>query len=310
MLIVSVFQGIGNQLFHYAYARAQSLRMGVPFKLDNSYYEEHSEVTQFGFTYRRDYGLNRYNILENIATHEDIAAIKEEPSTRWGRLMRRLRRKFLPYYRQNIVKEDWTIFDWNLLKVGSGTWIQGYYTSEAFFKDYRDIILKEFTLKNEPNEVNKAMIERMQASNSVCMSIRRSNFLNNPLHGCCGEAYYKEAAAHIATLIGDEPPHFFIFGDDAAWIEKYFDLPFTWELVKHNNGDFYEDLRLMTHCRHHVIPNSTFSWWAAWLAQHPKKVVVAPKYWLNTSEIDYTMVLPDEWIKFEHDINTKFSGDE
>lgn len=309
MLIVQVFQGLGNQLFHYAYARAQSLRMKVPFKLDITYYDLHEHQERYGVKFTRSYGLDRFNVLENIATEHEINSLKNEPTTLWGRLMRRIRRKCLPYYRQSVVKEDWTIFDWNLLKVGGDTWIHGYYTSEVFFKDYRDIILKEFSLKNEPSDENKVMINRMQASNSICLSIRRGDFIKNPLHACCGEAYYLEAANRIVELINQPNPHFFIFSDDVAWVKNYFKLPFDWEFVEHNKGDFYEDLRLMTHCKHHVIPNSTFSWWGAWLAQYPQKIVVAPKYWLNTSEIDYSMVLPQEWITIEHDINCKFTGD-
>ncbi len=299
MVIVKIFQGIGNQLFQYAYGRALSLRSGYNFKMDISYYINYSEVTDHGFTYKRDYGLNNFNIVENVASEAEVT--NNQIVTGANRFSRYLNRKLderAPYYLKKRVKELDTVFDPNLLKVKDGSYIEGYYTSEKYFKDYRNEILNEFTLKAPLNSKNAEVIARMSNTESVCISIRRTNFLSNPLHNVCNEKYYNDGLKAMNDLLSNM--HVFIFSDDNDWVLKNFNIPYSHEFVTHNFPDFYEDLRLMSNCKHHVIPNSTFSWWGAWLSQHPDKKVIAPRVWLNSDTIDYSTVIPGEWIKIEN----------
>ena len=301
MVIVKIFQGIGNQLFQYAYARALSLRNGYDFKIDISYYIHYSEVTQFGFTYKRDYGLHNFNIIENIATEDEVS--KAQAIAGSNRVSHYINRKLderAPYYRKKHVKEKDTVFEPGLLNVKDGSYVEGYYTSEKYFKDYRANILNEFTLKAPVNEKNAEVIAMMQDTESVCISIRRTNFLTNPLHNVCNEKYYVDGLKAMNDLVSNM--RVFIFSDDNEWVLKNFHLPYQHEFVTHNYPDFYEDLRLMAHCKHHIIPNSTFSWWGAWLSQYPGKKVIAPRAWLNSDTIDYSTVIPDDWIKIDNKI--------
>ena len=120
----------------------------------------------------------------------------------------------------------------------------------------------------------------------------------NPVHNVCGEQYYNDGLNAMSELLKNM--QVFIFSDDNEYVTRNFKLPFEHEFVTHNFPDFYEDLRLMTHCKHHIIPNSTFSWWAAWLAQHEGKKIIAPKIWLNSDTIDYSTLIPEDWIKIEN----------
>lgn len=291
MIIARIFQGLGNQMFQYAYVRALSLRNRVQFKLDITYFIDNSG--------HRQYGLNRFNIRENIATPEEIYIIKN--GIKPNRIHNYFFRKgllFKPYYKQPYVAEHLSRFDQNLLKINSDTYIEGYFTSEIYFKDFASQIREDFTFKSLPNEKNKEFINQMALENSVCLSIRRGDFVNNPLHDVCSLNYYHDAVKCMMEKV--ENIRLYIFSDDINWVQQNFipDAPHTF--VVHNRPDFYEDFRLMQHCRHHIIPNSTFSWWAAWLGSCPEKIVVAPERWLNSSDIEYRHYLPDNWLRIKN----------
>ncbi|MFM2306412.1 MAG: hypothetical protein RLZZ367_1081 [Bacteroidota bacterium] len=299
MIIVKIFQGLGNQLFQYSYARALELNRGCQVKLDNTYYNLYSEIILHGYTVKRHYGLNRFNIKEDLASLAEIEQVKNNTgSNRVTRFINRKLNESAPYYRKQYVKELDTVYDPNLLNVKSNCYVEGYFASEMYFKKHREILLNELTLKNQASAQNAEVIKRMEDSESVCISIRRTDFLANPLHNVCTDQYYRDGLKTMADLVKNMKV--FIFSDDNEYVMRNFDIPFEHEFVTHNYPDFYEDLRLITHCKHHVIPNSTFSWWGAWLSRYKDKKVVAPRIWLNSDTIDYSTVLPEEWVKIEN----------
>jgi tellurite resistance-related uncharacterized protein len=90
---------------------------------------------------------------------------------------------------------------------------------------------------------------------------------------------------------------FFIFSDDISWAQENLHMEAPQFFVSHNtDATDYEDLRLMSLCKHHIIANSSFSWWGAWLCQNPDKKIIAPKQWYRI-DIDTRDLLPAEWIK-------------
>jgi len=294
MIIVKVFQGLGNQLFQYAMGRAVALRNNTELKLDISYYDQYAEVTQYGYTYRRGYELHRYNIAATLSTAEEVDSFIT-PRMRGQRLLNLL----MPGYVPRVVKEPFERFVPEMRDVQGKIYFDGYFTSEYFFADKADHIKQELALKGQMNDTNKALAERMAQCPSVCISIRRTNFVNNPLHETCKMSYYEDGLALLSERLGKEM-EVFIWSDDNEWTSANFKPPYTCHYMTHNFPDFHEDLRLMTHCRHHVIPNSTFSWWAAWLGERPGQIVVAPERWLNSTEIEYGHVIPARWIKIKN----------
>ena len=300
MIIVKIFQGLGNQLFQYAFGRSLSICKGYELKVDNSYYLHYSEIVHHGYTVKRNYGLNRFNILQNIAaSDEEVRKLHTvSGNNRISRLFNIEIDKRASYYLKKVVKEQDTVFDSNLLLIKDNTYIEGYFASEKYFKNHRNLILKEFTLKTQVTKKNQEIINRMHDSQSVCISIRRTDFLTNPLHNVCTDQYYKNALSTMSELVRDM--HVFIFSDDNDYVVNNFKLPFKHEFITHNYPDFYEDFRLMTNCKHHIVPNSTFSWWAAWLSDFEEKKVIAPRVWLNSTTIDFSTVIPEEWIKIEN----------
>ena len=100
----------------------------------------------------------------------------------------------------------------------------------------------------------------------------------------------------IAGKVAD--PHFFIFSDDPAWVRDNLVLKHKTTIIDHNDPKHgYEDLRLMSLCRHNIIANSSFSWWGAWLNSNPGKIIMAPARWLINPEIDTKDLLPESWLK-------------
>jgi len=274
VIIVRIHMGIGNQMFQYAFARAASIRNKTGFKLD---------LTWFDKPRHREYGLNRFNIEEHVATQAEIDHLLYRDRGPAGRRLRLLGQKLRPYYRRNFVRENLSRFDPNLRRVGPRAYVWGYFSSEEYFRDAAAVIRRDLTVKGRPSPANEAMIARMEAGESVCLSVRRGDFAANPLYDLCKPDYFLRAADRMAERV--PRAHFFVFCDDNAWVQAHLKLRHPHTFVTHNYPDFYEDLRLMTHARHHIIPNSTFSWWGAWLADDPKKIVMAPERWLNLAAL-------------------------
>ncbi|MBU4289010.1 MAG: alpha-1,2-fucosyltransferase [Proteobacteria bacterium] len=287
MIIVRLIGGLGNQLFQYALARRLSLLHDVPLKLDISQFE----------TYKlRRYSLNVFNIIEDYATEGDIVRIKEKGFASF----RRLTEKLLPYYKRSYIHERSFHFDPNILKSSKDVYLEGYWQSERYFKYIEDIICREFTVKIKPDAINERTTEHINTVNAVSLHIRRVDYISNAaiyqFHGTCTLAYYQQAVEIISQKVSS--PHFFVFSDDILWAKENLMLTYPTIFISHNNAtkDF-EDLRLMIQCKHHIIANSSFSWWGAWLNNNPDKIVIAPKKWFNDESIDTKDLLPEEWIR-------------
>jgi hypothetical protein len=184
--------------------------------------------------------------------------------------------------------------------VSGDVYLEGYWGSEKYFKDIEAIIRRELTVKTEPSPINRAMAEHICQAPAVSIHIRRGDFISNPItqkfHGVCSLEYYSKAADMIAGMV--ERPHFFVFSDDPQWAQDNLKLEYPITFVTHNSMDEdYEDLRLMSLCKYHIIANSTFSWWGAWLSRASDKIVYAPRYWLNDSSLNTSDVIPNGWIK-------------
>lgn len=287
MIIVKLMCGLGNQLFQYALARRLSLLHNVPLKLDISHFETNK---------LRKYSLNYFNIREDFAEENEIAAIKGKRIFN----LKRFAEKLIPYYNRSHVCEQKCGFDPNILKSQKNVYLEGYWQSELYFKEIEDIIRREFTFKNEADAVNKRITSLIDVINSVSLHIRRADYalepLTNQFHGTCSLAYYEQAADIIAQRFPS--PHFFVFSDDILWVKSNLLLKYQMTFISHNNTfKDYDDLRLMTHCKHHIIANSSFSWWGAWLSKNPDKMVIAPRKWFSDQNIDTKDLVPENWIR-------------
>jgi len=289
MIITKLQGGLGNQMFQYALGRHLAHIHNAELKLDISWFDNMEDNTT-----PREYKLKTLNIIENIAANDEIKRLKKyEQKNGWKYIFH----NFLFADNSIYIKEKQSSFDKNILKAYDNIYLDGFWQSEKYFsakggsppkdgqaasggKSIESIIRKEFIFKNPPSEQNKKIAKEISAINSVSAHIRRGDYINSSQHGLYGKEYYKKAEKIIKKKIKD--PCFFVFSDDTEWAKKNIIFNSKTSYITNNKGvNDYEDMRLMSMCKHNIIVNSSFSWWGAWLNQNPNKIVIAPREWVK-----------------------------
>lgn len=174
-------------------------------------------------------------------------------------------------------------FDYSLIDPTKDIVFFGYYESEIYFYNMRKILKEDFKSQYEPNPINALLDEKIEQTNSVCVSVRRGDFVGNPVHDVCKKEYFEKAINEVIHRL--DQPCFFFFSDDIEWVRENIKVPKGFSAYYESGDDFAnEKLRLMSKCKHFIISNSSFSWWAQYLCDYPKKIVIAPDRWLNHKE--------------------------
>lgn len=291
MVISNLLGGLGNQMFQYAAGRALSLQQGQTLLLDISDYS--------GYDLHQGFELNRiFDCALNLATESDVRSILGwQSSVAVRRLLKRP--AFSIFRRKGFVVEPYFHYWQEINSVPCECYLTGYWQSEKYFNDAASQIRSDFTFKPDLGKENAELGIKINQVNAVSLHVRRGDYANNPTttaaHGLCSIEYYLEAIRYVAQRV--QQPHFFIFSDDIPWVKKNLKIDFPHQFVEHNKGaESYNDMRMMSMCDHHIIANSSFSWWGAWLNSDPDKIVIAPKRWFGTN-VDVKDLLPKEWIK-------------
>lgn len=183
----------------------------------------------------------------------------------------------------------------------------GDFESPKYFDFIKTDLMKEFEPKKEVLKTNLELYKQIIESESVCISIRRGDFVSNETikkkHYICNPKYYYKSIEYIKKNV--KKPRFVVFSDDIKWCKENLDFPDN-TLYESGQDPVWEKLRLMYSCKHFIISNSTFSWWAQYLSRNDKKIVVAPDRWKNYSyKKDGTFdIYEDNWEKIKvGDIN-------
>lgn len=291
MIIVKLMGGLGNQMFQYAAARSLSLRHGTELKLDLTFLAG----DQAGNT-PRTFELGHFNISAANASPQEIALLNGKESTARKTFLSRFYPKGCRYgwYREkqfNVNPEFFLLPD--------NVHLEGYWQSERYFESMSETIRKDFTLKYSPAGLNLELAEEIRSVNSVSMHVRRGDYVSDEktrmMHDVCDLEYYCRAEEKITQSVDE--PQFYVFSDDPEWVAANLKLHHPARFVRHNQGMAHEDLRLMSLCRHHVIANSSFSWWGAWLAGQSDRLVIAPQRWFNDSSMQVCDLVPARWYK-------------
>ncbi|RAM61656.1 hypothetical protein RB25_21875 [Herbaspirillum rubrisubalbicans] len=285
MIVSRLIGGLGNQMFQYAAGRALALRRGVPFAIDSRAFSEYKTHA---------FGMQCFSAELNEAP----ARLLPNPPAE-GRLQRLLRR-FMPTPLKVYTEKSFT-FDADVLSLPDGTYLDGYWQTEKYFADFADTIRGDFTVRHAPSAGNKAWLERIAGTHSVSLHIRRGDYVSNAaaaaVHGTCDLGYYERAVAYLREITGVDP-ELFVFSDDLDWVAANLRLPYPMHLIRDNDAATnYEDLRLMTACRHHIVANSSFSWWGAWLDGRTDSITVAPARWFVADTPDARDLVPLRWVR-------------
>lgn len=291
MIIVKLIGGLGNQMFQYAVSRNLAHKYNAELKLD---------IRSFKNYKLRNYSLGQFNIVENFVTLADLSHVLPRSEMPAVRMLKYVIRNIPLVQHIDYVKEKGDSFQQNILKLQDNVYLDGYWQSEKYFLDIEEIIIKEFSMVNSLTMASKDIADQIKDCESVSIHVRRGDYVSNPetnsVHGVCGLEFYFKAIGMIREKIDN--PCFFIFSDDPEWACCNIKPDAPTIYVKHNDcSKDSEDICLMSMCKHHIIANSSFSWWGAWLSRNPDKTVIAPRRWFKQKECNTNDRLPESWIK-------------
>jgi hypothetical protein len=291
-LIVRLMGGLGNQLFTYSVARRLALINEAELIVDAC----------TGFT--RDIRFKRHYALQNFALPVRLANAQEqlEPFERLrrGRLKWLSRRK--AFESRNYVEQEKLGFDQRLLdlRFKSTLFLEGYWQSERYFKDVEKTIRKDLEITPPTDDKNQQVAANILQKNSVALHIRWFDSPGQDSEYNLSSSYYEQAIEWMENRL--DSPYYFVFSDNPQAAQEKVNLPKDRVCyISHNQTDEsnYADLWLMSQCKHFITANSTFSWWGAWLADYPEKIVITPSVDLRSGLITawgFEGLIPESWI--------------
>lgn len=291
MVITNVIGGIGNQMFQYAAGRSLSLSTGQQYLLDLS-----------GFSkYRLHNGFELGRVFNMVPEKADVHNLHRLLRWRAHPLAQKvLRRAQFGWLRGRIFVAEPHFNYWSGFSNLTGNcYLYGYWQSEQYFKSVESVIRRDFYFREPLDEVNADLASKIQRGQAISLHIRRGDYVSDAktrkIMDICSLDYYLEAIKYIVDHV--ENPIFYIFSDDMAWVRTNLTLNYDCIYVDHNRGiESYRDMQLMSLCKHHIISNSSFSWWGAWLNADSEKIVVAPKTWFRNGMNDFDLI-PKEWVR-------------
>ncbi len=273
-VVVSLLGGLGNQLFQYAAARTLADRLNTDLYFDLSGYTPDQE---------RTYELGVFKLRGEVMTEG----------------LRGLIKKRIIFNRLANFQEASFAYDSRLQDLKCGVWVKGYFQSERYFLSNQSQIKRDLSLKSSLSPTTQRLENILKADkNSVSLHVRRGDYVSNPnfnaFHGLTSMEYYERGVDLVAQKIPNLK--LYIFSDDPEWVSQNMKFKYPYTVMQANPPDRgFEDLYLMSLCRNHILANSSFSWWGAWLAKNDEQIVVAPKKWFQAAHMDDRDLVPPTW---------------
>lgn len=264
MIVASLMGGLGNQMFQYAAARTLSVRWDEPLRLDTSWFA--TDFTNAGVT-PRQVGISDFRITGELT-------VSPFASARLDRVRARMRRE--------LVIADHRCSPQRFARVPHlrHTHLVGYWQDRRYFEESSQTIRDEFVLAAPLSREALVWHDSAVSSGAVGVHVRRGDYVTlasaTAHHGVLDSSYYLAAVEEIHRH--SDRSEVFVFSDDPEWCAEHLKGPLGATIVSGGLRDI-EELMIMSACRHHVLANSSFSWWAAWLGYHEEQMVVAPKRW-------------------------------
>lgn len=269
MLNIIVYSGgLGNQMFQYAFYLALKKRhMFSIFVFDI----RDSKTCHNGFELFRIFGIRNHLNCSLLSLCSDsllqrFHVVKQQKS--------------LVYY-PNVMEQNHSFIKY-----------EGFWQSPLYFKDIEPLVRKSFHFDEAMlNQQSEGLVRKLKQETWCSVHVRRGDYLTESLVGLCSIEYYQKAMAHITATTGCDK--FCFFSDDIKWVKEKLPTEKAVYVDWNHKADSWQDMCLMSSCKHNIIANSSFSWWGAWLNANASKVVVAPRKWfLNAEEDD---IIPLNW---------------
>lgn len=279
-------------MFQYAAARAFALVRELPLRLHIAGFDDYG--LHQGFELQRVFNCN----VQLASVVELRSVLGWRASTKIIRIL--ARPEFTILRGASFVVEPHFHYWSGLRNAPMMAYLHGYWQSEKYFADVATAIREDFSFHHPLSAANVVIANMIDAAGSaVSLHVRRGDYISDArthaVHGLCSIDYYRSAVRYITDRVMD--PVFFVFSDDIAWAKSNFAFDYPCHYIDHNRGaESYNDMRLMSLCRNHIIANSSFSWWGAWLNSSDDKIVVAPKRWFASNDKSTKDLLPAEWV--------------
>ena len=319
MIIVKYKGGLGNQMFQYAMQLALEKKYGKQRVLaDLSHYLLQNEHN--GYELEKVWGIH-------LTTAPEAMLKKLSPYYYPGKLILNLQEGLKRIVRDNLQhrykkrklekdsyvrehyyrQQDHCSYEPEVWTLGQDTdrYLDGLWQNIMYWEDVLTDIRKAFSYQNESRYTEQDLTwkEQIEDSCSVSIHVRRGDFINSKFD-LCGMAYYDEAMLRLQQElehrgVDQDAIRYFFFTDDTEYVEKAFQSVRNKEIVRHKTEDAVLDMELMSMCKHHIISNSTFAWWAAWLDEKEDVLVIGPACSVRKPERDYPLSAPEGWILLE-----------
>lgn len=311
MIYVEMHGRLGNQLFQYAAARRIQLETnknivmnfkkvtGVNSEGNTGWEDSLKDFCVYDYVSTKDCN----NLFENLSVTKRILcviyAFSYKPFMKNIDRWYNYQRKWCPFLDKlgiRWIANGYYDFKHNEIE---DILLNGSFEAPQYFDSIRDILVEEIQPKYERLEQNEELYSIIENTNSVCVSLRHFQLHGHQknLYDVCSQEYYNSAIEYIKQKV--ENPHFIFFSDDIDWIKTVVDVSNLSYSLETLNNPLWEKLRLMYSCKHFIIPNSTFAWWAQYLGRHKEKIVISPAIWFN-DDFKSPLISPS-WIKIDVD---------
>ena len=285
MIIVRFIGGLGNQMFQYSFYK---------------YLEALNVIVKADITDFENYKLHRFELETVFKLDYDKASTKEISKVKDASLKipSRIRRKIFGQNKSHIYQSDFSL---NVLGGKENLYLDGFWQTDKFMHTDLRKIQRNFVFKLPPTKKNAVIIDEMRKSNSVSIHVRRGDYLKlKDVYAECTKDYYQKAISFLQS--NNQDCDFYVFSNDISWCKEHLDFKDSkFTFIEHNTGvQSYEDIRLMTECKHNIIANSSFSWWGAILNESEDKKIICPKNWYTEAKRANDIFIPSDWIRLEN----------
>jgi hypothetical protein len=276
IVMVRLLGGLANQMFQYALGRRVAIANGSLLRFD---------IRDLKDDLLRNYELDVFDHRGKVASMAELDFFRPENRTEFTRYIE-------PHFH----------FDAKVLDVMAPAYLVGYWQSPKYFSEIRHALKLDFRLNHSLSESSLNWRCQIQDCESVSVHVRRGDYITNAhtnsYHGAVSLKYLENAMRLILAVVPSA--EFFVFSDEIEWVAENLAAEAPMHLVGGNKGSrSVEDMFLMSCCKHNIISNSSFSWWAAWLNDNPFRRVIAPTPWFQAPGLDTRDLIEDDWISIK-----------